>query len=154
MNSAEEFDANAWMVSFWEEGVGDVQPRYGEGGRRRNPLVEEAFEMASRVMDYSERLVRVNHVFASQILRSGTAVGSHTREAQGADSLADFVHKIKIGFKELEETDYRMELCHVKGHYPHDPELMRRIKALFPLFNSILRTSKERLASERRSKKG
>jgi hypothetical protein len=31
---------------------------------------------------------------------------------------------------------------------------MRRIKALFPLFNSILRTSKERLASERRSKKG
>ena len=145
MNSAEEFDANAWLASFWTEGVADGQQPYGEGGRRPNPVVTETFELASRVMDYSERLIPINSTFADQILRSGTAVGSHTREAQGAESLADFVHKMKIGFKELEETDYRLDLCHIKAHYPQDKELLRRTKALFPLFNSILRTSMERL---------
>ncbi len=74
--------------------------------RKRNAVVEETFELASRVMDYAEVLSRANSVFADQILRSGTSVGSHTREAQSAESLADFTHKMKIAHKELEETEW------------------------------------------------
>lgn len=111
--------------------------------------------MASRVMDFVERLVRVNAVFADQVLRSGTSVGSHTREAQSAESLSDFLHKMKIAHKELEETDYRLSLCHAKAHYPHDEELVHRTKALIPLFRSILTTTRNRLnqqLEERRAK--
>lgn len=101
-------------------------------------------------MDYCERFYKVNRVFADQLLRSGTAVGSHTREAQNAESAADFLHKMKIAFKELEETAYRVGLCHGKSHYPHDPELQQRIKRLFPLFNSIIHSTRLRVDQQRK----
>lgn len=141
------FDGDAWLRSFTPCPDTATEPAptpYAERPQR-NPVVEETFMLAERVMDYCERLEPRTRTFADQILRSGTAVGSHTREAQGAESLADFIHKMKIGFKELEETDYRLSLCHRKGHYPHDPELMRMTRKLFPLFNAILSTSRDRL---------
>lgn len=149
-----DFDANALLVSFWEGEVAEPSVPYGSSGRRPNPVVDETFELASRVMDYTEVLVKRNAVFADQILRSGTSVGSHVREAQGAQSLKAFINKMKVAHQELEETDYRLDLCHIKAHYPHDPELVRRTKALFPLFNAILSTSilrqKKELADRRR----
>jgi|GEM_PF-416820 len=49
-------------------------------------------------------------IFGRQILRSGTSVGAHYREAQRAKSNADFISKIEGGLQELEETDYWLEL--------------------------------------------
>jgi len=154
MESDLQFDPTTWFEDrLVEYNAANVlfEPSvpYGEAPRKRNAVVEETFELASKVMDYAERLVPVNMVFADQILRSGTSVGSHTREAQGAESLADFVHKMKIAHKELEETDYRLALCHVKAHYPHDDDLVRRARILIPLFHSILSTSRKRLNQQR-----
>jgi four helix bundle protein len=44
------------------------------------------------------------------VLRSGTSVGAHYREAQRAKSDADFVNKIEGGLQELDETGYWLEL--------------------------------------------
>ena len=41
---------------------------------------------------------------ASQIFRSGTSIGANIKEAQNAESKADFIHKMKIVLKELRET--------------------------------------------------
>jgi four helix bundle protein len=150
----QEFDANSWLASFWEGDVAEPAAPYGSSGRRRNPIVDETFELASRVMDYCERLLPVNATFADQILRSGTSVGSHVREAQGAQSLKAFINKIKVAHQELEETEFRLDLCHIKAHYPHDEELVRRTKALFPLISSILSTSIARQNRERDAKRG
>lgn len=144
-----EFDALEWLASFGSSAASEPGMTYGAAPGRRNPVVDETFALASRVMDYAEALVKVNAVFADQILRSGTSVGSHVREAQGAQSLKAFINKMKVAHQELEETDYRLDLCHIKAHYPHDPELVRSTKALFPLFNAILSTSIERLKRER-----
>lgn len=144
-----EFNANEWLASFWSEAMQEPATHYGSNDRSRNPVRQETFELASRVMDYCETLVRINPVFADQILRSGTSVGSHVREAQGAQSLKAFINKMKVAHQELEETDFRLDLCHLKPHYPHDAELVRRIKALFPLFHAILSTSIARQKHER-----
>jgi four helix bundle protein len=45
-----------------------------------------------------------------QILRSGTATAANYGEARGAESRADFVHKLKIVSKELNETTIWLEL--------------------------------------------
>jgi four helix bundle protein len=148
-----DFDSAAWLASFQEEGVSEPSVPYALGAKQPNRVVEETFELASRVMDYSEVLVKQNPVFADQILRSGTSVGSHVREAQGAQSLKAFINKMKVAHQELEETDYRLDLCHIKAHYPHDPELVRRTKALFPLFNAILSTSVARQKAQRSEKR-
>lgn len=147
----DEFNGDEWLRSFWDgDVVSEPMPIYGEGRRPRNPVVDEIFQVAGLAMDYCERLVKSNHVFADQLLRSSTSVGSHTREAQSAESLADFYHKMKIAMKELEETEYRLDLCHLKPHYPHDPALVEATKKLFPLFGRILATTKRRLNERRK----
>lgn len=149
-----DFDADTWLRGFSkEEEFAEPRAGYGSNARPRNPVVEETFALASRVMDYCENLVRVNHVFADQILRSGTSVGSHVREAQGAQSLKAFINKMKVAHQELEETDYRLDLCSIKAHYPQDDELVRSTKKLFPLFHAILKTSIERQKRERGKRK-
>jgi len=46
----------------------------------------------------------------TQILRSGTAVAANYGEARGAESRADFVHKLKVVSKELNETAIWLEM--------------------------------------------
>ena len=49
-------------------------------------------------------------VLSKQLLRSGTSVGAHYREAQRAKSTADFISKVEGALQELEETSYWLEL--------------------------------------------
>ena len=52
----------------------------------------------------------VSHVLGRQLLKSGTSVGAHYREARRAKSNADFVSKIEGALQELDETGYWLEL--------------------------------------------
>ena len=45
-----------------------------------------------------------------QILRSGTSAAANYGEARGAESRADFIHKLKVVFKELNETTIWLEV--------------------------------------------
>lgn len=44
------------------------------------------------------------------MLRSGTSVGANVREADNAETKADFIHKMGIAQKEVDETMYWLEL--------------------------------------------
>lgn len=52
---------------------------------------------------------------SGQVVRSGTAVGALVREAEYAESRADFVHKMRIALKEANETSYWLELLFQTG---------------------------------------
>jgi len=54
-------------------------------------------------------------IIGKQLLRSGTSVGAHYREAQRAKSDSDFISKIEGGLQELEETAYWLELLMESG---------------------------------------
>jgi four helix bundle protein len=70
-------------------------------------------ELEERLIDFAVRIVRLSsglpktaagkHI-AGQILRSGTSPAPNYGEARGAESHADFVHKLRIVLKELNET--------------------------------------------------
>ena len=47
---------------------------------------------------------RVGNYIAAQLIRCGLAPALLYGEAQGAESRADFIHKMKICLKELKET--------------------------------------------------
>ncbi|MBI5020502.1 MAG: four helix bundle protein [Ignavibacteriales bacterium] len=51
-----------------------------------------------------------SQVLGKQLLRSGTSVGAHYREACRARSNAEFISKLEGGLQELEETQYWLEL--------------------------------------------
>jgi four helix bundle protein len=73
----------------------------------------KADELEERLIDFAVRIVKLSaalpktsagkHV-AGQILRSGTSPAPNYGEARGAESHADFVHKLRIVLKELNET--------------------------------------------------
>jgi four helix bundle protein len=46
----------------------------------------------------------------TQVLRSSTSIGANVEEAIGAQSRADFRHKISIAYKEARETEYWLRL--------------------------------------------
>jgi four helix bundle protein len=77
-----------------------------EGISQSDELEERLIEFAARIIRLTNRLTRTQqgrHV-AGQILRSGTAGASNYAEARGAESRADFIHKMRIVQKELNET--------------------------------------------------
>jgi four helix bundle protein len=49
------------------------------------------------------KTAEAKHIGA-QVLRSGTAAAPNYAEARAAESRADFIHKLKIALKELNET--------------------------------------------------
>ena len=49
-------------------------------------------------------------MLSKKVLRSGTAIGALVREAEQAESKADFIHKLAIALKEANETEYWLEL--------------------------------------------
>jgi four helix bundle protein len=73
----------------------------------------KAIELEERLIEFAVRIIRLTahlpktpagkHI-AGQILRSGTSPAPNYGEARGAESHADFVHKIGIVLKELNET--------------------------------------------------
>jgi len=75
-------------------------------------LEKRLISFAARILSLSLKLPRTTqgrHVCA-QILRSGTAAAANYGEARGAESRADFIHKLKIVFKELNETTIWLEI--------------------------------------------
>ncbi len=76
-------------------------------------------DLRARTKAYALRIIRLYaalpktveaQVIGKQVLRSGTSVGAHYREAWRAKSDADFISKLEGTLQELDETAYWLEL--------------------------------------------
>lgn len=78
----------------------------------KNDLVERTTEFGLRIVRMFVALPKTDEarVLGKQVLRSGTSVGANYREARRARSTAEFIAKIGDCLKELDETDYWLEL--------------------------------------------
>src|SRR6266704_1329567 len=108
-----------------------------------NPIVKMTFQFALEIMEFAEVLREQRRfVFSDQVLRSGCSIGANVKEAQGAESKADFVHKMKIALKEAEETEYWLELCDFAKGYPKPGKLLNDIESILKVLNKIISTTK------------
>jgi four helix bundle protein len=109
---------------------------------KENVILKKSFDFALQIIEFSERLEEARKfVIAKQILKSGTSIGANVREAQNAESRADFIHKMKIASKEADETEYWLLLCKYSKNYPCKESLMDDIKELLKLLNSIINSA-------------
>lgn len=109
-----------------------------------NIILKLSYEFALAIIDFSEKLEeKKKYVIARQVLKSGTSVGANIREAQNAESKADFIHKIKIAAKEVDETEYWLELCRDSDNYPFDNTLIDKIIVIKKIITKIISTSKK-----------
>lgn len=84
-------------------------------------------------------------VLSKQMLRSGTAIGALIREAEYAQSKADFVHKLSIALKEANETAYWISLLKDSEYMEETGaiSLMNDCYELIKPLTSIIVTSKQ-----------
>ncbi len=111
--------------------------------QKENIIVSLSFDFALEVIEYSEVLEKERkYVIARQLLSSGCSIGANVREAQNAESKADFIHKLKIAIKEAEETEYWLLLCDKSKNYPASQELLNKIKSIIKILGKIITTPK------------
>ena len=79
---------------------------------RPQALQKRLISHAAGILDISSTLpktTQASHV-SRQLLRSGTSAAANYGEARGAESRSDFVHKLRIVLKELNETAVWLQL--------------------------------------------
>jgi four helix bundle protein len=79
---------------------------------KENIVMTKSYAFALRIIKLYKFLVAEHreYVLSKQILKSGTAIGALIKEAEHAQSKADFLNKMNIGLKEANETQYWLML--------------------------------------------
>jgi four helix bundle protein len=123
--------------------------------RRMNDTPED---LKSRTKRFALQIIRLYsalpkateaQVLGKQMLRSGTSVGAHYREAVRSRSTAEFVSKIEGGLQELEETRYWLELIVEAGIFLPErmKDLMSEADELTAILVTCVKNAKEKLGA-------
>jgi four helix bundle protein len=118
-------------------------------------IQSQANALEERLINYAVRIVRLSaslpktaagrHI-AGQILRSGTSPAPNYGEARGAESHADFIHKMRIVLKELNETSIWLRVIErselIKSQLLLD--IISETNELSRIFATSLKTAKTR----------
>lgn len=116
------------------------------------------YDLEERLLDYGSTIISLTqrlggdhaqrHI-GNQLLRSGTAPLSHHGEAQGAESQADFIHKLSLALKELRESERWLKLIQRSQLLPTVDSLSSIIAEtdeLIRIFAKSIQTAKQRKA--------
>ena len=115
---------------------------------------EKTYDLEERLLDYSVRVIRVAEAMhgtraavhvADQLLRAGTSPYGNHGEAEGAESRDDFIHKLRVCYKELRESRRWLRLVQraslVAAPAQLDP-LIAEAEELVRIFAASIRTAK------------
>lgn len=126
------------------------------------PLMNEESKQDANIQDliydFSCRIIRLyqyltedtkykERIMSKQLFRSGTSIGANIREAQHAQSDADFLSKMQISLKECNETEYWLQLLHDNG-YLNDLQytsINTDRGRIHKLLNSIVSTTRRKI---------
>ncbi|RIA08273.1 four helix bundle protein [Flavobacteriaceae bacterium MAR_2010_72] len=109
---------------------------------KENLVLIKSIKFSLSIISFCDLLEKEKKfIIGKQLLKSGTSIGANIHEAQNAESKADFIHKMKIAAKELEETKYWLMLCEKASTYPFDPRLKEEINELGLILYKILSSS-------------
>ncbi len=92
-----------------------------ENNIRKKPLNQLAPLLASETLCITNRLqAQREYVISNQVSRSATSVGANISEAKYAQSRLDFISKMEIALKEINETIYWFGLLHTQNAISDD----------------------------------
>src|SRR5687767_13604845 len=112
-----------------------------------------ADELEERLVNFAVRIIKLSaslpptpagkHI-SGQILRAGTSPAPNYGEARGAESRADFVHKMRVVLKELNETSIWLRIIERSGLLKTQLliEIVQENAELCRIFAASLRTAR------------
>ncbi|HQW68126.1 MAG TPA: four helix bundle protein [Flavobacterium sp.] len=115
---------------------------------KENVLKDKSLLFAIRIVNLYKFLTSEHkeYVLSKQVLRSGTSVGAMVREAEFGQSKQDFIHKLSIAQKEINETIYWLELLHKTDYLLNDSYESINLDAveIIKLITSSIKTAKSK----------
>ena len=116
---------------------------------KEDNLKDKSFLFAIRVVNLYGYLTseKKEYVLSKQVLRSGTSVGAMVREAEHSESKKDFIHKMSIAQKEINESIYWFELLLATDFLKNEEFTSINTDAveLIKILTTIIKTSKSNL---------
>ena len=114
------------------------------------------YNLEDRLLDYAALIVKLtehlpatragNHI-ANQLLRSGTSPLSNHGEAESAESMPDFIHKLRICLKEFRESKRWLRLIHKVLESVNQSDiklLLNETDELIRIFVASIKTAEKR----------
>jgi len=83
-----------------------------QNGGQPVDLRDRLLDFAANCLQLGGKLARTTPgcYMAGQLMRSSASTGANYMEARGAESRADFVHKLQLSLKEAKESQYWLAL--------------------------------------------
>ncbi len=111
--------------------------------------MNKSYAFALRIIKLYKHLLadQKEYVLSKQVLRSGTSIGALVKEAEHAQSKADFINKMNIALKEANETEYWLMLLKDSDYLDEKSyiSIHSDSEELIRLLASIVKSSKESL---------
>lgn len=116
---------------------------------RENIVKNKSFAFAVRVVNCYKWLCteKKEYILSKQLLKSGTSAGAMIREAEHAETKKDFIHKMAIAQKEINESLYWLELLKVTDYLdqPTFVNLEQDATEVLKLVTAIIKSTKQNL---------
>ena len=110
---------------------------------KENLIVKLTFDFALEIIKCSKILQQTyDYALSNQLLRAGISIGANVREAQNAESKADFIHKMKIAAKEADEVEYYLSLIQHSEDLPTIDLPTTQIQSIIKIISKIISSSK------------
>jgi len=116
---------------------------------KKYDLEERTARFGEEIIKFAKKIPKnsITLPLITQLIKSGTSVGSNYCEADDAESGKDFKHKIGICKKESRETKHWLRMIVVACPELNEEarKLWTEAKELNLIFNAIIRSSKKKL---------
>lgn len=118
---------------------------------KANELSERFMNFAASVFKQSKKIYnnQLNRHVSLQLFRSSTAIGANYEEARGAESRADFAHKVKLSLKEARETSYWLQFI-IKSEIDKSTEVAELLKESQQICDILAKSVKTLQNNEKR----
>jgi len=112
----------------------------------RSVLRGKSFNFSLQVIELCKLLKesKTEYALYNQLLRSGTSIGALIREAEYAQSKADFINKLSIALKEANETQYWVELLTSQQHIREslNKQILTTLLEIIKMLTASINTAK------------
>lgn len=116
-----------------------------------NIIKDKSFDFAVRVVNLYKYLCseKKEYVLSKQLLRSGTSVGANIRESEHAVSKNDFINKLAISQKEINETIYWLEILNATDYLSESQfnNINNDAIEIIKLLTTIIKNTKQNLVN-------
>ena len=118
---------------------------------KENIIKNKSFDFGVGIVKLNQYLCnsKKEFVLSKQRLRSGTSVGAMVREAEHAETKADFKHKMGIAQKEINETLYWLELLKATDYLTREQfeDINAHAVEIIKIITTIIKTTKANINS-------